>query len=77
MNTDNLFIIEFDKTYDNCPLGRESTEEISIPMICLFNKNVISEEEVRKILSEGTFVYNLEDRIVVMYKRQYDNLCKE
>lgn len=68
MNKENLYVIEFTKDYyDIC----------SVEHIAIFNCKVISEEEVNKLLKSGSFVYEHDDRIVVMSKKQYENLCKE
>lgn len=67
MNKDNLYVISFEKIYN---------ENCFSEMIVLFNINVISEKAVREIIKQGSFVYDHCPSIVVMTKEQYDNLCK-
>ena len=74
MNKDNLYVISFDKVfYDSF---KEDENPFTVPMVALFNKNVISEKEARKLIKQGPFVYERDSRIVVMDMEQYTNLCK-
>lgn len=74
MIKENLLIVEFDEVI---PAQFSDYSPIHLPKVALFNNKVISDEEVNKLLDEGQFIYEHDERIVVMYKRQYDNLCKE
>ena len=74
MIKENLYIVEFDEVI---PAQLSDYDPIHIPKVVLFNNKVISEEEVNKLIEEGQFIYEHDERIVVMSKRQYTNLCKE
>ena len=67
MNEENLFVIEFQVGYG---------DDEYVEHVALFNTNVIKEKEVRKLLKKGPFIYEHDPRFVVMYKDQYENLCK-
>lgn len=61
---DNIFIIEYDLS-----IGPHSME-----MVAMYNENVITEEEVVKLINNGNV--DDDDRVVVMNRKQYDNLVK-
>lgn len=61
---DNIFIIEYDLS-----IGSHSME-----MVAMYNENVITEEEVVKLINNGNV--DDDDRVVVMNRKQYDNLVK-
>lgn len=67
MNKDNLYVISFDREY---------SENCVCPMVALFNVNTISEKEARKVIKQGSFIYDRDPRLVVMTMEQYTNLCK-
>ena len=59
---ENIRIIEYTLT-----IGRTDIEYVA-----MFNKLVISDEEVSKLINSGAVEYD--DRVVVMYKKQYEYL---
>lgn len=61
---ENIFIIEYDIS-----IGSHSME-----MVAMYNKNVITEEEVVKLIEDG--MVDTDNRVVVMNRKQYDNLVK-
>lgn len=61
---DNIFIIEYDIS-----VGPYNTE-----MVAMYNENVITEEEVVKLINNGNV--DNDNRVVVMNRKQYDNLVK-
>lgn len=67
MNKDKLYVISFEQAY---------SENVSCPKVALFNTDTISEKEVRRIIGEGSFVYEQDNRFVVMTMEQYTNLCR-
>lgn len=62
---ENIRIIEYTLT-----LG-----QTDIDYVAMFNKLVISDEEVSKLINSGAVEYD--DRVVVMYKKQYEYLTKK
>ena len=46
-----------------------------IDYVAMSNKLVISDEEVSKLINSGTVEYD--DRVVVMYKKQYEYLTRK
>lgn len=61
---DNIFIIEYDIS-----IGFYNME-----MVAMYNENVITEEEVVKLIDDG--MVDTDNRVVVMNRKQYDNLVK-
>ena len=61
---DNIFIIEYDLS-----IGPHIME-----MVAMYNENVITEEEVVKLINNGNV--DNDNRVVVMNRKQYDNLVK-
>ena len=61
---DNIFIIEYDIS-----VGPYNTE-----MVAMYNENVITEEEVVKLINNGNV--DNDNRVVVMNRKQYNNLVK-
>jgi hypothetical protein len=61
---DNIFIIEYDLS-----VGSHIMERVA-----MYNENVITEEEVVKLINNGNV--DDDDRVVVMNRKQYDNLVK-
>ena len=61
---DNIFIIEYDIN-----IGSHSME-----MVAMYNENVITEEEVVKLINNGNV--DNDNRVVVMNRKQYDNLVR-
>ena len=61
---DNIFIIEYEFS-----IGSHIME-----MVAMYNENVITEEEVVKLINNGNV--DDDDRVVVMNRKQYDNLVK-
>lgn len=62
---ENIRIIEYTLT-----IG-----QTDIDYVAMFNKLVISDEEVSKLINSGAIEYD--DRVVVMYKKQYEYLTKK
>lgn len=62
---ENIRIIEYTLT-----IG-----QTDIDYVAMFNKLVISDEEVSKLINSGAVEYD--DRVVVMYKKQYEYLTKK
>lgn len=61
---DTLRIIEFTENIANTP----------IEYVAMFNSKVISDAEAVALVDSGMAEYD--DRIVIMYKAQYDNLVR-
>lgn len=61
---DTIFIIEYDLS-----IGPHSME-----MVAMYNENVITEEEVVKLIDDG--MVDTDNRVVVMNRKQYDNLVR-
>ena len=67
MNKDKLYVISFEES----PIYYSKQQYVA-----LFNNTVISEKEAREIISKGRFIYEHDNRLVVMTMEQYTNLCK-
>lgn len=61
---ENIFIIEYDI----------SVGPHSMDMVAMYNEKVITEEEVIKLINDG--IVDTDNRVVVMNRKQYDNLVK-
>ena len=61
---ENIFIIEY-----VIGIGPYDME-----MVAMYNENVITEEEVVELIQNGTV--EDDNRVVVMNRKQYDNLVK-
>ena len=61
---DNIFIIEYDI----------SVGPYNMEMVAMYNENVITEEEVVKLINNGNV--DNDNRVVVMNRKQYNNLVK-
>lgn len=59
----DLMIIEFTE---------EMSDMVKEHKVAMFNKNIVTEEEVVKSIQEGSY----DPRYVVMTRKQYENLCK-
>lgn len=59
---ENIRIIEYTLTIGGTDIN----------YVAMFNKLVISDEEVSKLINSGAVEYD--DRVVVMYKKQYEYL---
>lgn len=59
----DLMIIEFTE---------EMSDMVKEHKVAMFNKNIVTEEEVIKSIQEGGY----DPRYVVMTRQQYENLCK-
>ena len=61
----NILIIEYVK----------DTGSKDVKMVAMFNKRIITETEVKKLIFSGDI--DIDDRVINMRKEQYQNLIKE
>ena len=50
------------------------SDNYELPMVALFNETVVSEAEVRSWLDQGLFDVDSKPTVVVITKKQYENL---
>lgn len=61
----HLMKIEFTQSF---------SDSFEVPMVALFNETVVSETEVRSWLEQGLFDVDSKSTVVVITKKQYENL---
>lgn len=65
-----------DKPYEHI-MAIEFTKSVvgyEVPMVALFNDTVIDGVSVRNLLQKGK-ITEYDDKVVLIYKKQYDALC--
>lgn len=50
------------------------SDSYELPMVALFNETVVSENEVRSWIDQGLFNVDSKPTVVVITKKQYENL---